>query len=153
MHNLQQLNSLPGDQRGATLFVALVLLVLISLIGVATLKSATVVEKLSSSDYQKNLSFQASESAAITSLKDTENMTAIFGDAPVSGQIDIETNIENTSAKVRYAYVGKSVIEGASIGSVVGQQFTITSDGQITGDANASTTRTVHGMLKIVPAL
>ena len=60
---------MPSNENGATLVVALIMLVLISLIGVSSLKSASVVERMSANDHQKNITFQASESAAEVALK------------------------------------------------------------------------------------
>jgi len=151
MHQIRQMNSLPQDQRGATLIVALILLVLLSLIGVSTLKGASVAEKMSSADYQKNVTFRASESAVDISLQDLD----LISDTIVDGlthtkPIDVED--PHTEATVAFVSVGSSYVPGASIGGVSGARIMITSTGSLVSDENTFT-RTVHGVVKQVPAI
>ena len=145
MHKLSHMNSLPNDQRGATLVVALILLILISLIGVSTLKSASVVEKLSSNDYRKNITFRASESAVDTSLTTNDLISQVIGQPnPITDTIDI--NIDDATADVTYSSVGEGPVLGASIASsnaIIGERIMITSAATINGDDNSST-RTMH---------
>ncbi len=157
MHTIKQMNSLPANERGATLVVALILLVLISLIGVATLKSATLVEKMSSNDYQKSITFQASESAVILTLQDTDLISEVIRTNTAQTRNNVDVDIDNTVANVVYTPVGFGAIEGASIGEngVSGQRIMITSTGQTdVGTSTApstSSTRTVHGIVQLVP--
>jgi len=90
--------SLPSNENGATLVVALIMLVLISLIGVSSLRGAAVVEKLSANDHQKNLTFQASESAASIALQND----ALISEALISGTAKtntIDTKLDNVTAQ------------------------------------------------------
>jgi len=164
MQALVHVNSMPNQQRGATLLVALIMLVLISLIGVTTLKSASVAERRSANEYQKNLTFQVSESAVNQTLQDrTMLRNAIRTNARVEAT-NLDINIENTRADVVYTPVGFGAVEGASIGEngVSGQRLMITSTGQMCdSDAAAGTctvngnssTRTLHGIVQLVPGI
>jgi len=143
--------TIPGNEKGATLVVALIMLVLISLIGVSSLKSASVVERMSSNDYQKNITFQASESAAEVALLDT----AQISQAMINGVVpdaEITTNIANVSATVTYRTAGTADTFGSSLGAqgFSGQRIMVTSTGQMTTDANM-VSRTVHGVVRLVP--
>lgn len=139
-------------ERGATLFVSLVLLVLISLLGVASLKNASVEEQMSANLYQKNITFQASESAVEATLDDVALLTqTLSSTTPV--QRDVPTTVPGVTARVSYAYVGDGPAGGFSIGS--GSNFSaahlmITATGAVPA-INASTT-TVHGVYRVSPA-
>jgi len=149
MHNIAQINSLPEKQSGATLIVALVLLILISLIGVSTLRSASVVEKMSSADYQKNITFRASESAVDVTLRDDALISQVIREEKVIR--DVPINVGNAKANVVYLSTGPDLVLGGSIGTVAGNRIMITSTGHIDGDENATTT-TVHGVVRTGPA-
>ena len=153
MHASMQTSSLPGNQRGATLFVALIMLVLISLIGVTALKSASVVERMSSNDYEKNRTFQASESAVNLTLQNDDLITEAINanGAPVEKDV-VNINLDHAKAKVTFTTAGVGPVDGNSLGEggVGGQRIMITAVGEIDGAANISTT-TVHGIVKLIP--
>ena len=142
---------MPGNERGATLVVALIMLILISLIGVASLKSAALVEKMSANDHQRNLTFQASESAANVALQDDANISQ----ALISGNLvtfpDVATNLPNTTSTVTFKTAGSSSLFGSSLGDqgFSGQRVIITSSSTLE-NTNAQT-RTVHGIVRLVP--
>jgi len=53
----------PGRQRGATLIVVLMLLLVMTLLGLAVLRNTTLEERMTANLYDRSLSFQAVESA------------------------------------------------------------------------------------------
>jgi|GEM_PF-6097735 len=109
-------NTLPGNERGATLIVALILLILISLIGVTSLKSAAVAERMSAAGHMRNITFQASESAATEAIRNTGLISqTIIADNSISW--DGHTAVDNTAAEVVLTPVGASVLLGNSIGA------------------------------------
>jgi len=151
---MQQLpkTTLPGSQQGATLVVALIMLILISLIGVSSLKSASVVEKMSANDYQKNITFQASESAAEVTLQDTVLISqALVAQQPVAAS-NVITGIPNASADVVFTPAGVGEVFENSLGEngFSGQRIMVTSTGTLTTDSNIRS-RTVHGIVRLVP--
>ena len=86
-------------QQGTTLFVALIILVVISLIGVTAMKNANIDEQMASNLYQKNLTFQASESAVESTINDsTLIQQAITSNTPVTQAVTVP--IPNTTATV-----------------------------------------------------
>jgi len=146
-HNL---NSLPGKQKGATLAVALIILVLIALIGAGTLRSAKVSERLASNDYQKNITFQASESA-VDQVLSFAALPPLTPDVPLAEVANV--GIVNANANVVYTLTGQGPVDGASIGSggVSGQRIMITSTGAINAGPNSPFSTTVHGIVRLVP--
>jgi type IV pilus assembly protein PilX len=81
-------------QNGAILLVTLVLLLLISLLGVDSIKRSTKEIKSSFNSAQKAVSFQNAENARITAIKVADTMAATLGAAP--------TNFSSVSGKGRY---------------------------------------------------
>lgn len=53
----------PRSVRGATLIVALVLLIVVTLLGVASLRGVILQEKMAANQYDRSLAFQAAEAA------------------------------------------------------------------------------------------
>ena len=69
----------PSRQRGMALFVALIMLVLAALLVVAGLGTSLLEERMSSNTYDRNLTFQAAESA----LREAENIVAASRPTPL----------------------------------------------------------------------
>jgi type IV pilus assembly protein PilX len=75
--------SLPRRQRGVALVVALILLVVATLIGLAASRGTALQERMSSNTYDRSLAFQRSESA----LRAAESaITANWQIATLGGQ-------------------------------------------------------------------
>lgn len=156
---MQQLprTNLPGNERGATLVVSLILLILISLLGANSMRNATVAEKMSSADHQKNITFRASESAANQSLSTTDIISeAIIAGTPIFKNIDSnspDTTVANTTTDVTYMHVGSGPVLNASIGAngFTGERIMVTSTASLTSDTR-STAETVHGVVLMVPS-
>ncbi len=135
-------------QQGATLFVALIILVVVTLIGVTAMKNANVEEQMSSNLYQKNLTFQASESAVESTINNFALIqAAMTSNVPVVQNVDVP--IPNTTATVTYASAGSGMAVGSSANLFSGMRLMITATGQIP-DLNARTV-TVHGVVRLAP--
>ena len=135
-------------QQGTTLLVALIILVVITLIGVTAMKNANIDEQMASNLYQKNLTFQASESAVESTINDsTLIQQAINSNTPVTQAVTVP--IPNTTATVSYSAVGSGLAVGSSANLFSGTRFMITATGEIP-DLNARTV-TVHGVVRLAP--
>jgi len=135
-------------QQGATLFVALIILVVVTLVGVTAMKNANVEEQMASNLYQKNLTFQASESAVESTINNTALIQqAMTTNAPVVQNVQVP--IPNTTATVAYASAGAGMAVGSSANLFSGMRLMITATGEIT-DLNARTV-TVHGVVRLAP--
>ena len=144
----QSYNKLPGKQRGAVLVVALIMLVLLSLLGVNSLKTALHTERMSAAVYQKNITFQASESAAaIASLRTSQIVAdAIRINSAVTQDVDTGSNLASTS--VTAVPLGNGAVLGSSLGGVSGLRVLITSTAELSADSGAQTV-TVHGITRL----
>lgn len=147
---MQQLTTLPKKERGATLIVALIMLILLSLIGVTSLKGAAVAEKMSAADHQKSITFQASESAALLALRDQQNISqALIAGAPTTvGPLDIGS--ADTTTVVTFTPVGSGNLIGFSLNGPTAQRVMVTANARLTADNNVES-RTVHGIVQIGP--
>ena len=67
MHNS---TFLPNHQRGAVLIISLIMLLVLTLIGVTSMRTTTLEEKMAGNLRDKNLAFQAAE----TALRDGEDL-------------------------------------------------------------------------------
>ncbi len=137
-----------GNQQGVSLLVSMVILILVSLIGVTALKNASVEEQMSSNLYQKNLTFQASESAVENTILDnTLVSSALISDSPKVEEVSV--NVPNTKAEVQFKSLGFAPTLGDSAGIFSGARIMITS----TATSGDTRTRTVHGVVRLVPDL
>lgn len=143
-------SKLPGKQRGAVLVVALIMLVLLSLLGVNSLKTALHTERMSSAVHQKNITFQASESAAaLASLQNSQIANdAILTNGPITRDVDTGSNLTRTSVTV--VPLGSGPVLGTSFGVGGGLRLLITSTAELSADSGAQTV-TVHGITRLGP--
>ncbi len=142
------MNTSIKNQQGVSLLVSMVILILVSLIGVTALKNASVEEQISSNLYQKNVTFQASESAVENTILDNSIISsALTSAAPV--EEDVTVNVPNTTADVQYMFLGTAPAIGYTQGVFAGARIMITS----TAESGDTRTRTVHGVVRLVPDL
>ena len=91
------LRSQPKYQSGAVLIISLIMLLLLTLIGATGIQNTTLEEKMAGNMRDKNLAFQAAESA----LKDAETSLAVlptFSDAGTGGYYLSTSTIPTASA-------------------------------------------------------
>lgn len=70
-------------QRGVALVVALILLVVMTLVGLAGMRTVTLEEKMTASTFDRSLAFQAAESA----LREAEALVEAATAHPVAGAV------------------------------------------------------------------
>ena len=61
--NIHQPKSLPATQRGVALIVVLILLLVMTLLGLASLRGSLLEDRMTSGEYDRSLGFQAAEGA------------------------------------------------------------------------------------------
>lgn len=71
----------PHQQRGISLLVVLILLLIMTLLGLAILRGTMMEERMTANMYERSLSFQAAESA----LRQGEQVAAVAPTPPSSG--------------------------------------------------------------------
>lgn len=134
------------NQQGVSLLVSMVILILISLIGVTSLKNASVEEQMSANLYQKNVTFQASESAVENTIM---NNTIISSSLTSATPVVNTQNVDGTQARVEYMFTGTAPAVGFTQGVFSGARIMITS----TAESGDTRTRTVHGVVRLIPDL
>lgn len=70
-----------GRQHGAALIIALILLVIMTLLGLSSMRTITLEEKMSGQTYDRSVSFQATEAA----LREAEAWVAANKPTPAAG--------------------------------------------------------------------
>ena len=70
-----------GRQQGAALIIALILLVIMTLLGLSSMRTITLEEKMSGQTYDRSVSFQATEAA----LREAEAWVAANKPTPAAG--------------------------------------------------------------------
>lgn len=103
----------PSTQRGAVLYVALIMLILLALIGIAGMQVAGMQEKMSANYRATNTSFQSTESLTRRtehSIEAIANRTALPDPAPISAA-SIQQNCDDGYDPVEWGR--KKVITGA----------------------------------------
>ena len=113
--NMQSSITPPVHQQGAALIVSMVLIFMLSILGLTSMRSSTLENRLVGNALQKDLTIQAADSAGEISLDDEANLVQIVcSDTAVETEIeDINNNgLLQTSATV--AFGGQSPAVGFS---------------------------------------
>jgi type IV pilus assembly protein PilX len=84
MKSMRSLPVVARSQRGAVLFVTLILLLVVTLLGVGAVQQSSTGLKRSVESAQKAISFQTAESARVAARRVAEDMAAALGNAPSS---------------------------------------------------------------------
>ncbi|MGH8507060.1 MAG: pilus assembly PilX family protein [Stenotrophobium sp.] len=160
-------------QQGAALMIGLMLLLVLTILGIAAIRGTTTQERMSANSQQYATTFQATESAIRTvmgylrgqilppaSMTQSILITALNnGTAPTATQlnataIQADTDSANdVTATATTIYTGTAPLSGFRMvvesGSYVGYQFTINSTGNQTG-SNA-TAHHLQGVSRVGP--
>jgi type IV pilus assembly protein PilX len=80
---MKNLSMSPNKQQGAALFVSLMMLVLVTILGVAGVRLVSLEEKMAGNSYDRNLAFQSAEAALRVAEKYLEDNkpTPAYSDA------------------------------------------------------------------------
>jgi type IV pilus assembly protein PilX len=125
MHYPKHIQGLPGNkhQSGAILIIALIMLLLLTIIGVTSMQTTTLEEKMAGNMHEYHLAFQAAEAALREGeefLEDTALITADStdgihdrGDAPAP----LDESTWSDTAQWRQFIVGESALLGGLQGS------------------------------------
>lgn len=141
-------------QEGAVLIVALIILLAMTLIGVTTMRTANLEEKMSANNMNNNKSLHASESAVDAALRDTNNIvTALNSGTTVNIPVDLgDTNIV---ASADITYKSNTRAPGYSFGNNQGTFSTYNFEAIGTGTVPAVKAKTItgHGAYRLGPGI
>ncbi|MFK7993265.1 MAG: PilX N-terminal domain-containing pilus assembly protein [Granulosicoccus sp.] len=144
-------------EQGAALLVAMVMIFLLSMMGVSSMRSATLERQMVSNAVQSRDVFQAAESSNEIALNSIENLTDAFNstDQYLVIDTDIRSDI-GLRSQVTLRYVGEGNASGASLSAMQGAnsfdalRFVV--EGVATVDAVRANRRIDQGATRTVPA-
>jgi len=119
----------PTVQRGGALLVALILIFMLSLMGIASMRGSTLERQMANNSIQTATTFQAAESASEMAINNEANLTNAINIADIQAvnsgnidasdtvtvQIDLKQNIDMNS-EVVLQYIGDGPAYGYSAG-------------------------------------
>ncbi len=142
----------PAKQKGAVLIMSMLMLLIMTLIGITTMNTATLEEKMSANSMNNNISLQASESAVDAALADTNNLVLALNS---STAVSITTNLGATgvTSVATIKYIGATIAPGFSFGNNQGTFSTYQFEAEGTGTIPAANAKsiTVQGIYRIGP--
>ncbi len=135
------------NQKGIVLIVCLIILVVMTVLGVSTMTSSTLQERMASNSQSMMTTFQATESAVANTLADgTIFSTIISTGNGVTGTY----TLGNLTASTTTTVTGPSeIVEGYSLGSFVAYPFDV-----VSASSQASTgarTQITQGVKRLAP--
>ncbi len=146
-----------GSERGAALLVAIVMILLLALMGVSSMRSATLEKQMVSNAIQARDVFQAAESSNESVLNVQANLTDAFNQP--NKFLVIDTDIRDDigmKSQVTLRFVGEGNATGASLNAMQGANsfdaLRYVAEGVATVDAIGASRRIDQGATRVVPA-
>ncbi|HXF07762.1 MAG TPA: PilX N-terminal domain-containing pilus assembly protein [Candidatus Acidoferrales bacterium] len=144
---------IPRRQRGIVLMVALVMLLVITLLAIMTLGSATTEQRIAATDQFRNMGFQGAESAIEAAMTNVPHLSAALL-SPTPVDLTVTLGSAPVTAAARTSYLGDaSNIVGYSMGSgspLAAYHFLIQGTGTVNGVNLPAVT--AQGIYRIAPA-
>jgi len=139
----------PPAQRGAALLVALALLFMMSVLGISAMREATLGGQLAGNTLQKELTFQAAESATDAVLAESGTLEARICNYTVLELMRPELDdapTQRTRAEVQYG--GRAHLVGFSLSdSITARRFVVTGESSL--PAVSTSTRIAQGIVLV----
>jgi len=143
----------PSDQQGAALMVSMVLIFMLTILGIASMRDATLEGQLAANSIQKEVTFQSAESStdiilAIEDPGDARSVEAVICKEKTQFKMNdlSEAGVQNTEVTVEYG--GQSLPTGWSLGGQIGgRRFDVTGQSSLTGASTG--TRISQGIVAI----
>lgn len=141
----------PNAQRGAVLYVALIMLILLALIGIAGMRVSGLQERMSANYRNMNAAFQSAEESARgiettieaqlaaggTYATDTESCAPVFDPMTWSGDAATDQTGDDHTRRIDKCFPASSLVVGRKINEDTGNIYEVTALG-----ADASNTAT-----------
>jgi len=134
------MRQLRQQQQGAALMVAMVMIFVMSVLGVSSMRSGTLEGQLVSNAYQKDLTFQAAESATdFIIADDTKLEDVICTSTAVQTDVDQLESGAVLETTVDVEYGGESIVLGYSLSAgFTAMRFTATGTSTLTNSGTTS---------------
>ncbi|MEE9320311.1 MAG: PilX N-terminal domain-containing pilus assembly protein [Granulosicoccus sp.] len=134
-------DKVPGHQRGAALMVAMVMIFMMSVLGVSAMRGASLEGQLASNALQKEMTFQAAESATDLILAQDNTLEDIICQPEIIGMNLPSLNqssSQQTTADLRDG--GSTNPIGYSLGGMIGARRFVVTGNSALPDASTQTT-------------
>ncbi|HMM46191.1 MAG TPA: PilX N-terminal domain-containing pilus assembly protein [Candidatus Macondimonas sp.] len=146
----------PRRQRGMVLMVALVMLLVVTLLAVMTLGTATTEQRIAATAHFRNMGFQAGESAIEAAMTNVPHLSAALL-SPTPVDLTVTLGSAPVTAVARTSYLGDaSNITGYAIGSqsqFAAYHFMIAGTGTAGASGANLSAVTAQGIYRIAPAV
>ncbi len=145
------MNTRPTRQQGSALFIAMILLFMISVMGVTAMQSSSLEHRMATNAIESKAVFQSAESVTEEALNSESNLSAAFAlgtTTPTTVKLSLDPESPITS-EAQLQYVGSGIVPGSSIGVFQGLRFIASGEGSIDGVAGAGV---AQGAVREVPA-
>ena len=109
------LSMFPSKQRGAALFVSLMMLILVTILGVTGVRLVSLEERMAGNSYDRNIAFQVAEAALRAGEKVAEDQTtparaSVAWTDVSSDELNLEDfNLLNNAPRYRVEYLGDNL--------------------------------------------
>lgn len=107
-------------QQGGALMVALVLIFMMSIMGISSMRSATLEKRMATNSVHKSTALQAAESATELAIGNSANLLNALNNpgTEVNATVSLNTNTALTiGAKMKYTGKGPSIGDSLGVGS------------------------------------
>lgn len=161
MNNYTNKNQLLSHQRGGALLVAMIMIFMLSIMGISSMRGATLERRMATNSIQTATTFQGAESASEMALNNDANMTRALNVANAANvnvgvisdaaNINVPVNLQqdiglNSDAQLRY--VGDGPAYGYS-SSFVAYRFEVVGRAQV--EAVRANAQVTQGAYRIAP--
>lgn len=141
------------SQNGAILAIALIILFLLSILGLAVMKTSSLEEKMAANSLHYDIAFQAAETASQDAISNTRNMANAYDNPKHTINVPYHHQLSHIAASSTVSFVGEHPIPGESIGvdsGLTALLFTAVSTGAI--DQAKTSTTIIQGFSRRVPS-
>lgn len=90
----------PSQSRGVVLVIALIMLVLVTLVGMSSVRTITLQERMVAASYDRNLAFQVAETGLREAENEIETSIAAFVSADPTARCSVAPNCSRGSAQI-----------------------------------------------------
>ena len=127
-------------QRGSALMVSMIMIFVMSLLGVSMMKSSTLGGRMVGNAFEKDLTFQAADSATDFIVDDKTNLEAVICKTTATttdvDALEVDTLLET---EVAVSYGGEGIVPGYSLDKGIGMmRFTATGKSTLKGSGTTS---------------
>jgi type IV pilus assembly protein PilX len=156
MQTLNRFN--PSGQNGAVLIVSLIILLVMTVLGVAASGSANMELRMAGNNERINSTLQAAESAVEATINDVNLLgQALNSTTPVEQSIRLDSAYDADNQPVKssaaISYVGQGSMDGYSLG--INQNNFTAHNFEVTGTGSTQdhvTTVTSQGVFRVAPS-